>query len=259
MELELPILSEEVGWAIKPLPNNTAPGIADMLRFIPIEAFTALCQKIWESNTQSIVWNPSVFISLPKKGDSKDCSNSHTITLRPHASKVLLKIIHHHLNPIIKRELPAVQAGYRYPQPYHKSAVDHGKIPLVPETHLHMFHSLQESFWLCWSWQAMESHAGTWGARSFNQVYKIILQRPRSHSLNTTWRQWLDQNQQRSEARLHLVSFPAQPVCWSDYGEIGPWRIRDWNENWRKEHPITVGVLMRQLFSQKWKRGCGIW
>lgn len=28
-------------------------------------------------------------------------------------SKVLLQIIHHHLNPIIERELPAVQAGFR--------------------------------------------------------------------------------------------------------------------------------------------------
>ena len=35
----------------------------------------------------------SVFISIPKKGDTKECSNYCTITLISQASKVMLKII----------------------------------------------------------------------------------------------------------------------------------------------------------------------
>ena len=34
-----------------------------------------------------------VFIPIPKKGDAKECSNYHTITLISHDSKVMLKII----------------------------------------------------------------------------------------------------------------------------------------------------------------------
>ena len=34
-----------------------------------------------------------VFISIPKKGNAKECSNYHTIALISHASKVMLKIL----------------------------------------------------------------------------------------------------------------------------------------------------------------------
>ena len=33
----------------------------------------------------------SVFISIPKKGNAKECSNYHTIALISHASKVMSK------------------------------------------------------------------------------------------------------------------------------------------------------------------------
>ena len=35
----------------------------------------------------------SVFITIPKKGNAKECSNYHTIALMSHASKVMLKIL----------------------------------------------------------------------------------------------------------------------------------------------------------------------
>ena len=35
----------------------------------------------------------SVFISIPKKGNAKECSNYHTIALISHAGKVMLKIL----------------------------------------------------------------------------------------------------------------------------------------------------------------------
>ena len=35
----------------------------------------------------------SVFIPVPKKGNAKDCSNYHTITLISHTSRVMLKIL----------------------------------------------------------------------------------------------------------------------------------------------------------------------
>ena len=38
-------------------------------------------------------WKRSVFISIPKKGNAKECSDYHTIALISHASKVMLKIL----------------------------------------------------------------------------------------------------------------------------------------------------------------------
>ena len=52
-------------------------------------------------------------ISIPKKGNAKQCSNFHTIALISHASKVMLKILQARLQQCVNRELPDVQAGFR--------------------------------------------------------------------------------------------------------------------------------------------------
>ena len=58
-------------------------------------------------------WKRSVFIPIPKKGNAKECSNSHTIALISHASKVMLKILQARLQQYVNHELPDVQAGFR--------------------------------------------------------------------------------------------------------------------------------------------------
>ena len=58
-------------------------------------------------------WKRSVFISIPKKGNAKDCSNYHTIALVSHASKVMFKILQARFQQYMNRELPDVQAGFR--------------------------------------------------------------------------------------------------------------------------------------------------
>ena len=55
----------------------------------------------------------SVFIPIPKKGNAKECSNYHTISLISHASKVMLKILQARLQQYMNRELPDVQAGFK--------------------------------------------------------------------------------------------------------------------------------------------------
>ena len=55
----------------------------------------------------------SIFIPVPKKGNSKECSNYQTIALISHASKVMLKILQARLQQYTNRELPDVQAGFR--------------------------------------------------------------------------------------------------------------------------------------------------
>ena len=55
----------------------------------------------------------AVFIPVPKKGNAKECSNSCTIALISHASKVMLKILQARLQPCVSPELPDVQVGFR--------------------------------------------------------------------------------------------------------------------------------------------------
>ena len=54
-----------------------------------------------------------MFISIPKKGSTKECPNYHTIALISHASKVMLKILQVRFQQYVNQELPDVQAGFR--------------------------------------------------------------------------------------------------------------------------------------------------
>ena len=58
-------------------------------------------------------WKRSVFIPVPKKGNAKECSNYHMITLISHVSKVMLKILQARFQQDMNRELPDVKAGFR--------------------------------------------------------------------------------------------------------------------------------------------------
>ena len=55
----------------------------------------------------------SYTITIPKKGNAKECSNHRTIALISHASKVMLKILQARLQQYVKHELPDIQAGFR--------------------------------------------------------------------------------------------------------------------------------------------------
>ena len=55
----------------------------------------------------------SVFISIPKKGNAKECSIYCTVALISHASKVMLKTLQARIQQYMNGELPDVQAGFR--------------------------------------------------------------------------------------------------------------------------------------------------
>ena len=91
---------------------------------IPVELFQILkddamkvllsiCQQIWKTQQWPQDWKRSVFIPIPKKGNAKECSNSHTIPLISHGSKVMLKIIQARLQQYMNHELLDVEAGFR--------------------------------------------------------------------------------------------------------------------------------------------------
>ena len=55
----------------------------------------------------------SVFISIPVKGNAKQCSNYWTFAFILHSSNVMLKILQARLQQYVNQELSDVQAGFR--------------------------------------------------------------------------------------------------------------------------------------------------
>ena len=58
-----------------------------------VKVLHSICQQFWKTQQWSQDWKRSVFSPIPKKGNSKECSNYHTIALISHTSKVMLKIL----------------------------------------------------------------------------------------------------------------------------------------------------------------------
>ena len=73
----------------------------------------SICQQIWKTQPWPQDWKRSIFISIPKKGNAKECSNYRTIALISHASKVMLKILQAWLQQYVNHEFPDLQAGFR--------------------------------------------------------------------------------------------------------------------------------------------------
>ena len=91
---------------------------------IPVELFQILkddatkvlhsvCHQISKTQQWPLDWKSSVFIPIPKKGNTKECSNYRTIALISHASKVMLKILQVRLQQYMNQDLSDVQAGFR--------------------------------------------------------------------------------------------------------------------------------------------------
>ena len=78
-----------------------------------VKVLHSICQQIGKTQQWPQDWKRSVFIPIPKKGNAKECSNSHPIALISHASKVMLKILQASLQQYVNHELPDVQAGFR--------------------------------------------------------------------------------------------------------------------------------------------------
>ena len=99
-QLEPDILVCEVKWALGSITMNKASegdGIPvelfQILKDDPVKVLHSICQKIWKTQEWSQDWKRSVFIPIPKKGYTKECSNYRTIALISHASKVMLKVL----------------------------------------------------------------------------------------------------------------------------------------------------------------------
>ena len=119
-DLEPDILECEVKWALESITMNKASGgggiqveLFQILKDDAVKVLHSACQQIWKTQQWPQDWKRSLFIPVPKKGNTIECSNYHTIALISHASKVMLKILQARLQWYINHELPDVQAGFR--------------------------------------------------------------------------------------------------------------------------------------------------
>ena len=118
--LEPDILECEVKWALESITTNKASGgdgisveLFQVLKDDAMKVLYSICQQIWKTQQWPQDWERSVFISIPKKGNAKGCSNCHTIVLISHASEVMLKVLKARHKQYVNCEFPDVQAGFR--------------------------------------------------------------------------------------------------------------------------------------------------
>ena len=118
--LEPDILECEVKWVLESITMNKASGgngipveLFQILKDDVVKVLHAICQQVWKTQQWPQDWKMSVFITIPKKSNPKECSNYCTNALISHASKVMLKILQARLQKYVNHELPDVQAGFR--------------------------------------------------------------------------------------------------------------------------------------------------
>ena len=67
--------------------------LSQILKDDAVKVMHSICQQIWKTWQWPQDWKRSLFIPIPKKGNTKECSNYRTIALISDASKVMLKIL----------------------------------------------------------------------------------------------------------------------------------------------------------------------
>ena len=94
------ILECEVKWALGSITMNKASrgdGIPvelfQILKDDAVKVLHSICQQILKTQQWPQYWKSSVFIPIPKKCNTKECSNYCTIALISYVSKVMIKIL----------------------------------------------------------------------------------------------------------------------------------------------------------------------
>ena len=119
-----------------------------------VKVLHSVCQQIWKTQQWPQDWKRSVFISIPKKGNAKECSNYHTIALISHASNVpnspsqglaICKLWTSRCSSWIWKRQRNQRSNCQHLLKHQKKR--------IPENHLFLLYWLCQSFWLCGSWQ----------------------------------------------------------------------------------------------------------
>ena len=90
--------------------------IFQILKDDVVKVLHSICPQIWKTQQWPWNWKSSVFISIPKKGNAKECSNYCKIVLIGHASKVMLKTLQSRLQQHVNHELQMFKPDLTKPE-----------------------------------------------------------------------------------------------------------------------------------------------
>ena len=122
----------------------------------------SISQQTWKTQQGPQDWKRTLFIPIPKKGNTKECSNYHTIALISHTSKVMLKNLQARLQQYINWELPDVQAGFR------KGRVTRDQIANICWI-TEKAREFQKSIYFCFT-----DYAKVFNCVDYNKMWKIL-------------------------------------------------------------------------------------
>ena len=163
-----------------------------------------------ENSAVAIGLERSIFITIPKKVNAKECSNYRATALISQASKVMLKILQDRFQQYVNSELPDVQDGFR------KGRGTRDQIANIRWI-IEKAREFQKNIYFCFI-----DYAKTFDCVDHNKLCKILKEtgstrppylslkksvcRLGSNSYNWTWSNRLVPNRERSTSRLYLSS-----------------------------------------------------
>ena len=221
--LESNILECEVKRALGSITENEASGgdgipaeLFQILKDDAVKTLHSICQQIWKTDQWPQDWKRSVFISIPREGNDKECSNYYTIALISHSSKVMLKIIQARLQEYMNCELQDVQAHFRKGRGTRDQIANTWWI-------IEKAREFQKNTCFCFI-----DYVKVFDYVSHHKLWKILkygdtrapdlpLERPvcrsGSNSLNWTWYNRMVPKKKRRILRLYIVTLLIKLIC----------------------------------------------
>ena len=214
--LEPDILEYEVKQVLRSIITNKASGsdgipaeLSQILKDDVVKVLHSICQQIWKTQQWPKDWNKSVFTVIPKKGNTKECSNYCTIVLISHTSKVMLKIFQARLQQYVNRELPDVQAGFRKAEESEiklpTSAGSWKKQESSRKNIYFCFIDYAKAFY-CVYHNKLKNSSREGNTKPPDLSPDKYVCRSKSNSQNPTWNNGLVPNRERSTSRLYIVT-----------------------------------------------------
>ena len=164
----------------------------------------------WKTQQWLQDWKRSVFISIPKKGNAKECSNYHIIALISHTSIVMLKILEARYQQCMNQEHTDVQDGFRKGKGTRDQiAIIHWIIEKAREFQKNIYFCFIDYAKLLTVWNT--THCGKFLKRWEYQTtlpasWEIYMQIKKQQLEPLLWKNGLVPNWERSTSRLYIVT-----------------------------------------------------
>ena len=217
--------------------------------------FQRLFPKLYDTKRRT--WAKTNFITIPKKGNAKECSNYHTTALISQDSKVRLKILAGRPQQYVNHELPDVQSGFK------KGRGTRGQIASIWWI-TEKARGFQKSIYFCFI-----DYDKVFDCVDHNKLWKILQEREYQTTLPASWeicvqikkQQWESDMEQQTGSKLgkeyvkaiycHLVylTYMQSTSC-----EMPGWMEQKLESRLLREISIALDMHMTSPLWQKVKR-----